>query len=63
MLDSLRFSAAKVPDTVNLKELEKSCIMRIGKESLANTRGGICTSMRLSMSGDAEVISLFLKGQ
>lgn len=63
MLDSLRFSAAKVDDTVNLKELEKLCIMRIGKQKLANTRGGTCVDFVLSVTGDSLVTSLFLMNQ
>ncbi len=63
MLDHLRFSAAKVDSTVNLKSLEKACIMKLGKKNLANTRGGICIDLSLSFKGDPTVIALFLTNQ
>jgi hypothetical protein len=61
MLDCLRFSTAKVDNTINLKTLEKVCISLVGKEKLANQRGGNVSVLQVSNIGDPVVAGLFIK--
>jgi hypothetical protein len=63
MVDSLVFSYAELnPQRVSkthLKEIEKACIAQIGKERLANTRGGESESLLLDHAGDKMVLDCF----
>lgn len=56
MVDNLVFSYAELdPSQVSkaeLKEIEKTCIEQIGKERLANTRGGVVKNLKMVHSGN-----------
>lgn len=61
MVDSLVFSYAELdPNRVSkthLKEIEKACIAQIGKERLANTRGGESGMVLLEHEGNSLIIN------
>lgn len=63
MVDSLVFSYAELdPNRVSkthLKEIEKACIAQIGKERLANTRGGESEILVLDHSAHKMVLDCF----
>lgn len=65
MVDTFTFSFALVDrETVSgqdLKEIEKICIKHIGKENLANTRGGHSNKFSITHSGN-ETVTKFMKG-
>jgi hypothetical protein len=63
MVDGLVFSYAELePSQVSkseLKEIEKACIAQIGKERLANTRGGENKSLVLKHLGNKVIFGYF----